>query len=387
MPGPSRSPGPPGLDWVEAARVERPEGMAATPPSIPPVGNAGGLGHPGHFSGQGNPLDVAASRDQLIAVGYTFPEFRGVTWTSADRATWTLGEVSPGQTETFVLSIAAAAADRWVAVGWHDAEAAAWWSPDGRAWTPASAPGDAFREPPETRMTAVLTTPTGLLAGGWAGLITRPGQARFWISPDGATWTRLAHEPGLNDGRVASIAAGPGGYLAVGTTGPVGRATGSTAWRSINGLRWQRVPSSAALAAGSMASVTAGGPGYVAVGASLDSTKALVWLSSDGATWALAPDQESLTYHGLRIAMADVAAGSDGTLVAVGHFLFGSQYGQGTTWTSRDGRTWTRADDLATLGQAEPAAVIADGAGYLAVGTVGAPDNFIPKVWLSPPGR
>jgi hypothetical protein len=135
-----------------------------------------------------------------------------------------------------------------------------------------------------------------------------------------------------------------------------------------------------------MGGVTAGGPGLVAVGANLNSTKAMAWVSTDALAWELAPDQESLTFHGLRITMADVVAGPDGTLVAVGHFLFGQQFGQGTAWTSPDGRTWTRAEDLALMGQGEPAAVIADGPGYVAVGTVGAPDNYIPTVWLSPPG-
>jgi hypothetical protein len=384
-PAASPSPGPPGVDWTEAASVERPEGMTAAPPSISPVGNSGGLGHPGHFSGQGNPLDVAAGRDRVVAVGYTFPEFLGVTWTSTDRQDWALREISPGQPETFVLSIAAGG-DRWVAVGRRGGDAAAWSSPDGDTWQPASPAGDGFREPPETRMTTVVTAPTGFLAGGWAGLITQPGRARFWTSANGIAWTRLADDPAFDDGRVVSIAAGPGGYVAVGTTGAVGRATGSAVWRSADGARWERVAGGSALAAGAMTSVTAGGPGYVAVGASLDATRALVWLSPDGTTWSLAPDQESLTYHGLRIALADVVAGADGTLVAVGHFLFGQQYGQGATWTSPDGRTWTRGPDLAALGQAEPVSVIADGAGYLAVGTVGAPDNFIPKVWLSPAG-
>src|SRR4029079_10571386 len=112
----------------------------------------------------------------------------------------------------------------------------------------------------------------------------------------------------------------------------------------------------------------------------------MVWLSADGSSWRLAPDQDTLTFHGLRITMADVTAGPDGTLVAVGHFLFGTQYGQGTAWTSTDGSVWTRAEDLAAFGQGEPGAVIADGPGYVAVGTVGAPDNYIPTVWLSPPG-
>jgi hypothetical protein len=360
--------------------------MDAAPPSISPVGSGGGLGHPGHFSGQGNPLDVAAGRDRLIAVGYTFPEFRGVTWTSTDRQSWALHEISPGQPETFVLSIAAAE-DRWVAVGRHGAEAAAWSSPDGLGWQPAAGVDDAFREPTETRLTTVLATPTGFLGGGWAGLITQPGAARFWTSADGTEWSRLADDPAFADGRVVSIAAGPGGYVAVGTTGPVGRATGSAVWRSADGTHWTRVAGGDILGAGAMASVAPGGPGYVAVGASLDSTRALVWLSTDGLSWAPAPDQESLTYHGLDLTMADVVAGSDGTLVAVGHYLFGTQYGQGATWTSPDGRTWTRAPDLASFGQAEPVSVIADGPGYVAVGTVGAPDNFIPKVWLSPPER
>jgi hypothetical protein len=82
--------------------------------------------------------------------------------------------------------------------------------------------------------------------------------------------------------------------------------------------------------------------------------------------------------------MSDVVAGASGELVAVGHFLFGSQYGQGTAWTSAHGDTWTRMSDAAAFGQGEPLAVIPDGAGYVAVGTVGAPDNFIPTVWLSP---
>jgi hypothetical protein len=43
--------------------------------------------------------------------------------------------------------------------------------------------------------------------------------------------------------------------------------------------------------------------------------------------------------------------------------------------------------DEASFGQGEPQAVIPDGSGYVATGTVGAPDNYIPTVWLSPSNR
>jgi hypothetical protein len=71
----SHVPGPPGLDWAVAAEIERPAGMSADPPSVPPVASHGGLGHPGHFSGQGDPFDVARIDGRLVAPGYTFPEF------------------------------------------------------------------------------------------------------------------------------------------------------------------------------------------------------------------------------------------------------------------------------------------------------------------------
>jgi hypothetical protein len=392
----SHRPGPPGLDWSAAAEVERPEGMSAEPPSVPPV-TGGGLGHPGHFAGQGNPFDVAAVGDRLVAPGYTFPDFHAVTWSSTDRRQWSMADLSPGVGGAFALAIAAGRDGRSVIVGRIGNDAAAWSSSDGVAWRQADG-GPAFVESPETRMTAVVATPVGFVAGGWAGITNQPARARFWGSSDGLSWVRLGDDPAFADGRVTSIVAAAGGLVAVGTTGPVGRSTGSAVWRSTDGRTWDRVTGSAALAAGSMTGVTAGGTGpaggtgLVAVGASLDGTRALVWLSSDGLTWRLAPEQESLSYHGLKIGMSDVVAGPDGTLVAVGEFIPGTQYGQGTSWVSPDGSTWTRAEDLPVMGQGQPAAVIADGSGadgpgYVAVGTVGAPDNYIPTVWLSPADR
>lgn len=391
VPGPavaSHSPGPPGLDW-ELADVQRPAGMEAAPPSIPPVGANGGLGHPGHFSSQGNPYDVAAIGDRLVAVGYTFPDFLAVTWSSTDRRHWTLAGLPPATDGSFALAIAAGGssgptAGHAVIVGRDNHDGAAWTSTDGVAWGRVTAP--AFVEPPGVEMRTVVAIPTGFVAGGLAGVLNQPAEARFWTSPDGSTWTRAPESPAFADGRVAAIAAGPTGLVAVGTTGPEGHPTGSAVWWSTDGTTWQRAVNSPVLAAGAMASVTAGGPGYVAVGSDLRSKAAIVWLSADGRSWRTAPAQESLTYHGLGITMADAIRGPSGGLVAVGHFLFGQQFGQGTAWTSPDGLEWTRMPDEAIFGQGEPMAVIADGPRYVATGTVGAPDNYIPTVWLSPPG-
>ena len=62
------------------------------------------------------------------------------------------------------------------------------------------------------------------------------------------------------------------------------------------------------------------------------------------------------------------------------------QYGTGMGWISSDGVTWTRSGNEAAMGQSEPLAVATDGTRVVAVGSFGAPDNYIPRVWITPPG-
>jgi hypothetical protein len=174
--------------------------MGAEPPSIPPV-TGGGLGHPGHFAGQGDPFDVAAIGDRLVAPGYTFPDFHAVTWSSTDRQHWSLAELPPGRAGAFGLGIATERGGTSVIVGRIENDAAAWWSPDGVTWHPADG-GAAFVEAPETRMTAVAATAHGFVAGGWTGITNRPGAARFWTSSDGQSWVRVTDSPAFADGRV-----------------------------------------------------------------------------------------------------------------------------------------------------------------------------------------
>jgi hypothetical protein len=169
----------------------------------------------------------------------------------------------------------------------------------------------------------------------------------------------------------------------VGTTGPEANPTGSVVWTSPDGRRWDRVADDGSLAAGWMASVTPVGDGYLAVGSDLDVRHALSWRSTDGRTWIVAGPQPALDNNGLAIRMADVVADGD-RYVAVGTLLFGTQYGKAGAWTSTDGLAWTRAPDTAAMFQGEMLAVATREGRYVAVGTYGAPDNYIPTVWLSP---
>src|SRR5262249_13912937 len=163
-------------------------------------------------------------------VGYTFPDFHAVAWSSSDRHAWHLADIDPGADDAFATAIAAGlttgpTAGRIAVVGRIGNDAAAWTSSDGATWS-LVASATAFREPPETQMTTVVAGPHGFVAGGWAGISNQPGAGRFWASPDGRSWARLltglVHDP---DGRIAAIARGPTGWVAVGTTGPVGAPT------------------------------------------------------------------------------------------------------------------------------------------------------------------
>jgi hypothetical protein len=68
--------------------------------------------------------------------------------------------------------------------------------------------------------------------------------------------------------------------------------------------------------------------------------------------------------------------------VAVGNYV-GVQYGTATSWVSTDGHSWRRAGNDAALGQGEMLAITRGGPGLVAVGSVGAPDNYIPTIWLT----
>jgi hypothetical protein len=384
--GPTRAPATPpvaGLSWTKAADVSRPEAAFAEQ-SADPTGPSGPgtAGHPGHFVGQAIVDDVAASGGRLAAVGYV--GLRGVWtaigWSSADAERWTLTTIDSTTASLAVAVAAVPATGGFVAGGRVGLAPAAWTSADGTTWhrqvVPTLSNGAEWE-----RVTTILPVTGGFIAGGSVGPELGDRRARFWSSADGTTWEPVPDDPAFAGAEVADILGVGNRFVAIGKLGTGQRWTGSIAWVSDDGRRWRRIDSPE-LAAGIASAVAAApGGGLVAVGSDLDEREALAWRSTDGSSWQASPREASRLYNGEKIRMTDVAAVRGG-LVAVGNYV-GVQYGTATSWVSTDGLSWRRAADYPALGQGEMLAITRGGAGLVAVGSVGAPDNYIPTIWLS----
>ena len=383
---PSGSPRPSpelGIDWGRSAPVERPdEAFVRATPTPGPTERSDIVrsGHPLHFPGQAIMADVEGSPDGgFVSVGYVYPGWRPVAWTSADAVTWSLSRM--GTTEfTFPVALAVRGSTI-VAVGRSGTRPLAWSSADGRTWQEHDVPTLGTNGVAE-RMTTVIATPFGFLAGGSVGPELFERHARFWISADGNTWQPVADDDtAFANAEVRSIVPWETGFVAVGVLGSGQRPTGSVAWTSPDGQHWTRIDAPDLLLGRAVALVTAPFGGLVAVGADLNEHEAFVWLSEDGSSWRLVPGEASRQYHG-KVRMTDVVAvGSH--LVAIGNYV-GLQRGTATSWVSDDGLHWRRSRDAPVLEQGEPYAVTTGGPGLIAVGSFGAPDDYIPTVWLSP---
>jgi hypothetical protein len=383
---PTRAPATPsvaGLSWTKATDVSRPEAAFAEP-SANPTGPSGPgtAGHPGHFVGQAIVDDVAASGGRLVAVGYV--GLRGIWtaigWTSTDAEQWALTTIDPTPASLAVAVATVPVTGGFVAGGRVDRAPAIWASADGTTWRRQDVPTLSNGAEWE-RITTVLPTSGGFIAGGSVGPELGDRRARFWSSADGTSWEAVPDDPAFAGAEVADILAVGNRFVAIGKLGTGQRWTGSIAWVSDNGRRWRRIDSPE-LAGGIVAAVApAPGGGLVAVGSDLDEREALVWRSSDGSSWQAAPRESSRLYNGEKIRMTDATAVRGG-LVAVGNYV-GVQYGTATSWVSTDGLSWQRAGDYPALGQGEMLAVTRGGPGLVAVGSVGAPDNYIPTIWLT----
>ena len=321
---------------------------------------------------------------RLVAVGYVGWEWRPVAWTSEDGERWTLIEIGRvAATEPAFAVAVVSAPGGLVAVGRSGRHPSAWTSADGAAWLHHEVPvidgADAWdrivaiADGRSASLPAAASAPSCSIARRASGvrMTVRPGRR----SPT----TRALPAP-----RSSAILPVDDGWLAIGRLGTGQRSTGSVAWRSGDGEHWSRIDDPA-LARGLVRSVVRATDGsIVAVGSEADEIGAWVWRSTDeGQSWTLEPEEPSRTHFGRKIRMTDVIA-TTGGLLAVGNFVE-VQFGTGASWLSSDAVHWQASPNQPSMGQVEPSAVVAFGDRFVMVGTFGAPDNYIPRAWVSPP--
>jgi hypothetical protein len=366
-----------GIDWGRAASVERPANYEETvSPSY--VGT-----HPIlRIQGQAQMSDVVALPGSgFVAIGYAPPDWQPVAWTSPDAQTWTFHLIGT-TTFTFPVSVAVSPEGGIVAVGRSGPAPQSWTSSDGATWEPhaVSVPGSgAVAE----RMNAVAVSSHGFVAGGSVGPELLDRHARFWTSPDGAAWQPVADDPtAFDDTEVRAITPFQGGFVAVGVVGSVQERTGAVAWLSADGASWTRIDDPA-FAGGEAVAVTPGpSGGVIAVGYQVDRRVAVAWTSSDGRRWTRAPDEASREHSGGFAWMTDVVSIGD-VAIGVGD-VQGLQRGTAISWVSKDGLAWRQSASAPVQEGAEFYAIAPNGIGALAVGAFGAPDSYVPEVWLTP---
>jgi hypothetical protein len=366
-----------GIDWGRATSVERPANFEET------VSPSYAAMHPIlRIQGQAMMTDVAGlPRGGFVAVGYVPPDWQPVAWTSVDGNTWTIH--SMGTTDfTFPVALASGSNGTVLAVGRSGNEPIAWTTADGVAWELHAVPvlGDGGVA---ERMTAVATGPQGFVAGGSVGPELLDRQARFWRSADGVAWEPVADDPvAFANAEVRAITSFQGGFVAVGVVGTVQDHTGAVAWSSPDGVTWTRIDDPAFDAGEAVSLAPAPFGGLIAVGSLIDRRMALAWTSPDGRAWARAPDEPSREHSGGFAWMTDVVAIGD-VVIGVGD-IQGLQRGTALSWVSRDGRTWERSGRAPVQEQGEFYAIVAGGPGAIAVGSFGAPDSYVPAVWVTP---
>jgi hypothetical protein len=373
----SRGPAVLGIDWGRAASVERPANYQET------VAPSYAGTHPIlRINGQAQMSDVIALPVHgFTAIGYAPPDWEPVAWTSPDAQTWAFHVI--GTTPfTFPVSLAGGHSGPVVAVGRSGAVPQAWTTVDGQTWEPHSVAtlGDGTVA---ERMSAVAAGSNGFVAGGSAGPELLDRHARFWMSTDGATWQPVVEDaPAFENAEVRAITPFQGGFVAVGVVGSVQNPTGAVAWVSSDGTGWNRIDDPA-FQGGEAVSVAPGpSGGLIAVGYEIDRRMAVVWTSLDGHHWTRAPDEPSREHSGGFAWMTDVVSIGN-VAIAVGD-LQGLQRGTAISWVSRDGLSWQQSVSAPVQEGAEFYAIAPRGAGALAVGAFGAPDSYVPEVWLTP---
>lgn len=287
--------------------------------------------------------DVLRGGPGFVAVGSAAEHSAPAVWTSIDGVTWSratdVPDTAVGGPGTGGLHTVAVGGPGLVALRvWPGPsgviESVVWTSLDGVTWTHVGDGGfgDQFLDLEDDVVDVVAAGPGLVAVGG----------ALVWTSPAGQTWTLVADDTMLGDDTLLGdeiaflhlhlhgVAVGGPGLVAVGESWTSSGGQIAAVWTSPDGVTWTRVAHDEAVfgEGGNMRAVVAGGPGLVAVGETAG--RAAIWTSPDGLTWTRLDDD---AFDRPRTEpLADVVE-ANGHLVAIGR--------DGSLWTSTDGAYWT----------------------------------------------
>jgi hypothetical protein len=170
---------------------------------------------------------------------------------------------------------------------------------------------------------------------------------KVWRSADGRSWGPVSPSTALSGFCHSRIAGGPRGYVLVGWD--CSEPPQPVIATSTDGRTWARAPEQASLSGASgIAGVVAGGPGWIAFGPFLEATTGnageAVWISVDGVAWRRTSFLRPVSPYvpdcgpGDSAGIADIAPYGPG-YVAVGWSNCGNDR-WGAAWASPDGATW-----------------------------------------------
>ena len=256
------------------------------------------------------------------------------------------------------------------------------YSADGVHWHPGQRL-DTSGAPDLAVIRTVIEGPAGLLAVGWWGSCGSEYLDSLWTSTDGISWqpVNVSEAFGLQPLPIAHISGGAAGYVAV-------AYKGAAVWTSKDGRVWQRVPldtgslENALINDGTAVSggfILAGTEGTSDCGASIAPegptpapvfTKAAVWWSDDGSSWAHVSLPGARAASGYQETWVSHLSGQ--SLLVVDDD-YSSVLSSRSAWTSSDGRTWASIKLPVDINQS---AIIANGQHNLVVEPAQVPDNL-----------
>jgi hypothetical protein len=376
-PGGSRSAAttlPSGAPAWSVADVRLTSQVTEEPPSLAP----GIFCSPCHPPAQNLFFGLAASSDELLAVGVQQPPAQPIVFASADGRSWASLAELPGDGPGSALAVVATTS-RTVIVGSAGQAAASWASASGGPWL--AAPAQSALEGPSggnAAMTSVAALGGQVIAAGYIDDPASGSQTgAVWRSRDGLTWSLDESSATFAGAQILGLAVKGSTIVAVGTLGDPTYGSAAAWWWS-EGQGWRRAEVGGS--DGAMRAVTATTGGFVAVGHGPGDHGAATWTSSDGSAWEPASDQPAFHHGDSAVRMLSVTAGPG--VILAGGLRQDIGNGAAAAWLSSDGTTWREFDWVPSFSGGEMAAVAIWRDLLVGAGRTGYPDNNQATVWV-----